>query len=1101
MTLPPLSACRICAAVLLCLISTTAAPSSGDSEPPIRRSAGDSFAAGRLLVKFRDGITASATGEFFVESDLTVLGELDGLGVYVVGVPEGEERSLAKQLGRHPAIAYAEPDYIYETFDTPEDPLYATGQWNLPHVNAPQAWDITTGISEVIIAVIDTGVDLSHPDLAGKIVDGYDFANGDAIPQDDYGHGTHVAGIAAAVTDNAEGVAGVAWGARIMPVKVLDSSGYGYVSDIAAGIWWAADQGARIINLSLGGSFPSSTLEDAINYAYDRGLLIVASAGNGYLWGNPVSYPAAYPHVMAVAATNDADEHARYSTTGFYVDVAAPGGDPDSSGDANPRHWIMSTLWDGGSTYGPDAGTSMASPHVAGLAALVWSRYSSWTNDEVERVIESTALDRGDPDRDDVYGWGRIDMLAAVTVNTPPPPPPPPPPCLAQSLHPYSDNSDETWTITNTDEVAAYSRLHFRRLETESGFDFVNVKDSDGIVIQPLSGSYPNGVWSVAVPGRTVQIQLLSDFIYTAYGFCVDRIETAPPPPPCLAESQHPYNDNADETWTVTNPDEEAAFSRVHFSRLETESGFDLVNVRDGDGNLIEPFSGAYDGGVWSTKVPARTVQIQLVSDFVVTAWGFCVDQIETVPPPDIDVNLTPIVALLGPGRTTDHRLVIGNTGGGPLDFSLSVVAAAAAESVAPRQGPEPPAPSEEASASAPPSDRTPLDGSIHMAAPGQAGASHDGSSYLSGSWGLGAPMSAPRYRLAGVTEDNQRYFAIGGNDGADDLALNEVYDPVTDLWTPLAPMPTARMNIQAAAVGGHLYVPGGYLGSSGIILGVHEAYDIAHNAWSTVAPLPQPLSGGSTASAGGKVYVFGGYSPDGFEATTYQYDPAVDAWTARAMMPTALAYGGAVQYGGAVYVVTGTTTGGFPNPAFLRYDPANDSWAVGPSLNTPRVSPAVITAGDYVYVISGGGCGGFWEPCATAERYYLPAFPNGRWELAHDVIPAPVVGPGSAYAVDRMWLSGGAGSNGILDLNQYPDEGLAYDDVTWLSVSPTSGTVPAGGSLSVTLTFAATYLETGTYEANLIIASDDSDEAQVIVPVTLQVAELRAIYLPCFME
>jgi type VII secretion-associated serine protease mycosin len=1100
LTFIPLSAFRIFVAVLLCLISAAVQPASADSEPPVRRSTGDSFAAGRLLVKFRDGITVGAKDEFFVDSDLMVLGQLDSLHVYLVGVPEGEEMALAEQFGRHPAVAYAEPDYIYEALGVPNDPSYATDQWNLPQVNAPAAWDITTGLSEFIIAVIDTGVDLSHPDLAGKIVAGYDFANSDAVPQDDYGHGTHVAGIAAAITDNAVGVAGIAWGARIMPIKVLDSSGYGYTSHIAQGIQWAADHGAQIINLSLGGSSPSSTLEDAVNYAYDRGLLIAAAAGNAYLWGNAASYPAAYPHVVAVAATNDTDEHARYSTEGYYVDIAAPGGDPDSSSDANPRHWIMSTLWRAGSTYGPAAGTSMASPHVAGLAALVWSRHMNWTNDEVEWVIESSAVDRGDPDRDDVYGWGRIDMLAAVKADTPPPPPPPPPPCLAESVHPYGDNSDLTWTLTNPDEEAAYSRLHFRRLETENGFDFVNVKDGNGNVIQPFSGAYA-GFWSVAVPGRTVQVQLVSDYIYPAWGFCVDQIETTPPPPPCLAESPHPYSDNSNETWTVTNPDEEATFSRIHFSRLETESGFDLVNVKDGNGNVIQPFSGAYAGGVWSIKVPGRTVQIQLVSDFVYAAWGFCVDQIETLPPPDIDVPLTPIVALLAPGRSTYHTLVIGNTGGSPLDFSLSVVAAAADKSVTPGRGPEPPAASKAASASALPFDRTPVDGNIHMAPPGQAGTHQNTRAYQTSSWGLGAPMSASRYRLAGVTDNHRRYFAIGGNDGAYDSHLNEVYDPVTDSWAALAPMPTARMNIQAASVGDVLYVPGGFMGSSGAYVSVHEAYDIASNTWSTKAPLPEPLSGASATSVGGKVYVFGGYGTHGREATTFQYDPTTDAWTARAVMPIALAYGGAVQYGSHAFVVTGVTTGDNLSPAFLRYDPASDSWAAGPSLNTPRMSPAVITAGDYVYVISGGGCGGFWEPCATAERYYLPAFPNGHWELAHDVIPAPVVGPGSAYAVDRMWLSGGASSNGILDLNQYPDEGLAYDDVTWLSLSPTSGTVPAGGNLSVTLSFDATYLETRAYEANLIITSDDPDETQIIVPVRLEVAELRAVYLPCFVE
>jgi type VII secretion-associated serine protease mycosin len=991
------STLRLCIAVLCCLISIVVPPASAAGGPPAPRSAGELFAAGRLLVKFHDGTTARAMEQTFAGSDLTVQRRLDNLGVYVVGVPEGEELSLAEQLGRDPAIAYAEPDYIYEAFGAPNDPMYATHQWNLLLVNAPEAWDITTGASDVIIAVIDTGVDLSHPDLAGKIVEGVDFVNGDEMAQDDEGHGTHVAGIAAALTNNATGVAGIAWGARIMPIKVLDSSGSGYASDVAAGIAWSADHGAHIINLSLGSASASSTVEDAVSYAYDRGSLIVAAAGNEYLWGNAPLYPAAYPNVMAVAATNDTDEHARYSNTGAYVDVAAPGGDPDSSADGDPRHWIMSTLWSGGSTYGRNAGTSMATPHAAGLAALVWSRHMGWTNDQVEWVIESSAVDLGDAGRDDMYGWGRIDMLAAVKADTPPP----------------------------------------------------------------------------------------------------------PPPPLCLAESVHPYGNDMDQTWSVTNPDEKAGTSRVHFSRLETEIGYDFVNVRDGYGKMIERFSGSYAGSFWSGEVPGRAVQIQLVSDYSISAWGFCVDQIETVDDvPDIDVTPASISVLLGPGRTADRGLVIGNMSGGALYFSLSAVETAAAGNIASGRWAEPPAKSEEASAPAAAFDGVRADADFDKAPLRQSGAPQGASAYSSSKCGLGSPMFASRYRLAGVSDNNLRYFAIGGNNGGADLARNEVYDPTTDSWTTLAPMPSARMNMQAAAVDGVVYVPGGYSLSSDANLAVHEAYDIASNTWTTRAPLPQPLSGANTATLGGKVFLFGGRSTSGFEATAYQYDPTTDAWVSRSAMPVALAYGGAVEHGGQVYVVTGVTGEGSLSAAFLRYDPISDSWAEGPGLNTPRMSPAVITVGDYVYVIGGGGCGGLWEPCSTAERYYLPAFPNGQWEVVADVIPSPVVGMGYAYAAGKMWLAGGVTTGyAVVNLNQYLDERLACKDVAWLSVSPISGSVAAGDSLHAAVTFDATGLELGTYWANVIITSNDPDEPQVVVPVTLKVAEIRSVYLPLNMK
>ena len=385
---------------------------------PLRKAAtSGEFVPGHVLVRFKTGVKAEEAQGLLARRQLTVIGQIEAIGVQLLAVSPGSEMAVSKRLRADPQVAYAEPDYIYRALTVPDDPYYSTYQWNMPQINAESGWDITTGSSGVTIAILDTGVDVSHPDLSSKVVSGYDFVNGDRLPLDDEGHGTHVAGIAAAIGNNSEGVAGISWGANIMPVKVLGSSGSGSLSDVSSGITWAADHGAQIINMSLGSSSASSTLEDAINYAYGKGVLLVAAAGNECDSGNPTMYPAAYDHVLAVGATGDSDEHADYSSTGSYVDVVAPGGNPSDSYDSNPNHWIVSTYWrDSGYSYAQVAGTSQAAPHVAGLAALILSVNSSLSNDEVEQIIETTAVDLGTAGRDNTFGYGRIDVAAALTA-------------------------------------------------------------------------------------------------------------------------------------------------------------------------------------------------------------------------------------------------------------------------------------------------------------------------------------------------------------------------------------------------------------------------------------------------------------------------------------------------------------------------------------------------------------------------------------------------------------------------------------------------------------------------------------------------------------
>jgi subtilisin family serine protease len=303
---------------------------------------------------------------------------------------------------------------------TPNDPSYSV-QWGPAKVDAPLGWFFASGAG-VTVAIVDTGVDLNHPEFSGRFVPGRHFFNNgsqDSAVQDDQGHGTHVAGIAAATGNNGIGVAGMAWQAKILPVKVLASDGTGWTSDVALGVTWATDQGAKVVNLSLGGEQQSSTLLNATNYAYSHGSLVIAAAGNcgdsnyslnGCTSLNPTFYPAANPNVVGVGATDSNDTRASFSEYGSFVDVTAPGVN------------IYSTLWTAaGSTYGTESGTSMAAPLVSGLAALVWSRNPGLTNAQVVTLLQNSAvpLPPGTPGRNDQYGYGRVNAGAAVVGATP----------------------------------------------------------------------------------------------------------------------------------------------------------------------------------------------------------------------------------------------------------------------------------------------------------------------------------------------------------------------------------------------------------------------------------------------------------------------------------------------------------------------------------------------------------------------------------------------------------------------------------------------------------------------------------------------------------
>lgn len=354
---------------------------------------------GHLIIKYKKSSKIAAIKGIYKSKEI--------IGGKTIDLKLKENQNTDKaieKIDKDPNVEYVEPNYLRKASVTPNDYYYSL-QWGLEKIKAPSGWNYETGGSnQVIIAVVDTGVDLNHPDLSAKIVAGKDIVNDDNTAQDDHGHGTHVAGIAAASTNNSLGVAGVSWQAKIMPIKVLDSDGSGYDSWVAQGIREAVDRGADIINMSLGGAGYSETLRSATDYAYANNVLVVAAAGNS--GDSTMLYPAGNPNVMGVGATNKSDTRAEFSTYNSSVDISAPG------------DTIASTYWYYGShVYAYLSGTSMATPYVAGLAALVKSKWPSYSASQVAGRIMDFSDDLGPYGRDNYYGHGRINVADALNPN------------------------------------------------------------------------------------------------------------------------------------------------------------------------------------------------------------------------------------------------------------------------------------------------------------------------------------------------------------------------------------------------------------------------------------------------------------------------------------------------------------------------------------------------------------------------------------------------------------------------------------------------------------------------------------------------------------
>ena len=421
----------ILSTISLALVCSLAAPSvsaQGGGDPESVENELAEHVPGELLIRFSPGLNSSQAADRMNEMGVTHKREIQGIGVRLVKLPPGlsVEQALAR-FSRLPGVEFAEPNYILHIAETVQSEII--DQWGLTKIHTEEAWSTLSGSqkNEILLATVDTGIKRDASDLSSGIwtnpdetpnngidndgngyVDdtwGWDFVNNDNNPTDDHMHGSAVTSVMVAAQDGA-GMVGICPWCNVMAVKVLDSQGSGSLDVVASGIVYAAQNGARVINLSLAGSIGSQTLENAVNFAWNQGAVVVAAAGND---GQKLTvYPAGYANAIAVASTNSADKHSCFSNYNpGYVSVAAPG-----------EAIYVVDINNSTTGYNYYSGTSLSTPHVSGLAGLILGKNPNLSNAQVRSLIQNSAIDLGSAGVDAAFGYGRIDAHRAVTGDT-----------------------------------------------------------------------------------------------------------------------------------------------------------------------------------------------------------------------------------------------------------------------------------------------------------------------------------------------------------------------------------------------------------------------------------------------------------------------------------------------------------------------------------------------------------------------------------------------------------------------------------------------------------------------------------------------------------
>jgi thermitase len=438
-----------------------------------------------VLIKFKPRVNRHAKDNIRKAFGLEKISEIAEIGIERGKVPEKAKNIIIEALKHNPNIEFIEPNYVVNANLTSNDP-FLSSQWALTKINAQGAWSVSVGTNEVLIAVLDTGIDNNHSDLKANIIG--------SPAQDDNGHGTLVSGIASAVTNNAGGIASLCWKCKILSFKVLNASGSGDDYGVASAIIAASDAGAKVINMSLGAYSYSQTLLNAVNYASSKGIVLVAASGND---GNTnVSYPAGFPQVISVGSSDSGDKRSSTSNYGPTIDVVAPGVNVGTTKLGN--------------SYGGASGTSLASPQVAALAGLILSIKPNLNPLQVRDIITSSVDDLGAVGKDDQYGYGRINSAKALQATTGTNPQPTPAPTPTPVPTPETAPSDTTNPVVNISNPSNGSTVSGTVNITASASDTSGIASIsifvDGIIQATCASDNCSFSWSTSVLTGSHQI-------------------------------------------------------------------------------------------------------------------------------------------------------------------------------------------------------------------------------------------------------------------------------------------------------------------------------------------------------------------------------------------------------------------------------------------------------------------------------------------------------------------------------------------------------------------------------------------------------------------
>ena len=927
------------------------------------------FKKGEVLIGFKKGISIQ-TGEQLISAyGMTVKKSFKNTGVQVITLPAGISVAQAiTTLKSNPDIEYAEPNLVYRINTLPNDPRFddlwglnntgQTGGTDDADIDAPEGWDIAIGKGDVVVGVIDTGIDYTHEDLMenmwineaeasgtlgvddddnGYIDDiyGIDTFNDDADPMDDHGHGTHVAGTIGAVGNNEVGVVGVNWDVRIMALKFLSAGGYGYTDDAVECIEYVLDMRAkgvniRVTNNSWGGGGPSQALYNAINALRGRDVLFIAAAGNSARNTDRYrNYPSGYnlDNIIAVAATDHNDDLSRFSNYGVRtVDVGAPGED------------ILSTLPGGG--YEPVSGDIFFDDVEAGAG--------NWTADIPWEITDAYSYSES-------YSW-------------------------TDSPGKYYDNNVNSSLISEIIDLSGYTgeiiNLGFyARVSLEEDWDnlYIEVSGDGGStwkIIGSLTGYHTTwSLYSYYIPEnfRTelfrFRFYLMTDSDITYDGVYIDNIGIG------IGSGSNNY-----DTYSGTSmacPHVSGLAALIYSYRENPDFQINYLEVR----NII-----------FGTVDPLPSLQQMILTGGRINAYGALLYPVKL---PSIQ-SLSPQQGSEGAELTIKGEK-FGDKSGIVTFYddieaeniiSWSNTSIVVVVPIGASQGP--------------------------VTITTSDGITSNGLYFRVADF-LDLQASIPiGVNRAAITSAYEKIYVIGGytEKGYAETGIVQTYDPYLNYWITGSSKPTSAANACAVVIEGLIYIVGGYQTFPyPTFLDSLEIYDPSTNTWTTGTSMPPALSGHGAVTLNGKLYVMGGNTDSGINSYLYEYDPYSDTWTQLASMNTPRSFFGTGVINGNIYIFGGNNGNDFLSSTEV-YDPETNTWTIKASMNKARYDFAGLSYNDKLYAL-GGNSEDFWNPPYLEDiEIYDPK--TDTWELDTHVLNDPKQGLRAAVLGANIFVVGG---------------------------------------------------------------------------------------------